>query len=119
MLFEFMAEQKFILVIKSLLILLIDQLKIVLNQFIVKSKYCKLWKNYAASCKISTFQLDNLVYLKKMLKNAYLLENIGADTAENGRNLAKKLATTYPSAPRVSRSEASLGGKARSDTAAG
>ena len=54
-----------------------------------------------------------------MLNNAYFLANIGADTAENERNFAKKLATTYPSAPRVSRSEASLGGKARSDTAAG
>ena len=37
-----------------------------------------------------------------MLKNAYLLEKIGADTAENERNFAKQLATTllpYPLLP--------------------
>ena len=41
-----------------------------------------------------------------MLKNAYLLAKVSADTAENERNFAQNLPNTgnYPTAPRLARS---------------
>ena len=42
------------------------------------------------------FQLDNLVDFEKCSKNAYLLAEIGADTAENERNFAQNLPCSGP-----------------------
>ena len=55
-------------------------------------------RNFANRLKI---QLDNLVDLKNILKNAYLLANIGADIAENERKFAEKLPKigNYPTGP--------------------
>ena len=51
--------------------------------------------------KFQKFQLNNLVDLKKMLQNAYLLAKIGADTAENERNFPENLPKigNYPTGP--------------------
>ena len=41
--------------------------------------------------RFQTFQLENMVDFEKILKNAYLLAKIGADTAENELNFAEIL----------------------------
>ena len=53
-------------------------------------KCCKICKHFA---KFQELLLDNLVGFEKCYKKAYLLAKIGADTAENERNFAEKLAT--------------------------
>ena len=48
-------------------------------------------QNLQNFAKFQKCQLDNLVDFEKMLKNAYLLAKIGADTAEDERNFAEDL----------------------------
>ena len=48
-----------------------------------------------------------------MLKNAYFLAKIGADTTENDRIFAKKLAITLPSLPGPRRGGDRRGGAGR------
>ena len=54
--------------------------------------------NFAKFLKLQLLSVDNLVDFKNMLKNMYLVANIGADTAVNEQIFAKilpeKLATT-------------------------
>ena len=71
-------------------------------------------ENVSKSAKISKIRLDNLVDLKKMLKNAYFLAKIGADTAENEQHFAEILPIGRRVAPRRPPREA-LGNPLRQD----
>ena len=62
---------------------------------------------------IARCQRDHLADLKNVLKDAYLLAKIGADTAENERNFAKNWQLPYGSTTlRARRALAARGGRA-------
>ena len=56
-----------------------------------QQKKLQMSQNLQNFVKFQKFQLANLVDFEKCCKNAYLLEKIGADTAENERKFAEKL----------------------------